>query len=85
MRKVQETRPVTTAVQGQDWIITDGLKAGDKVIVDGVAKVKKVKKFLLSLTNLKHHKVKMLPLKQMNKNKLILQKLNKKLLHKFKG
>jgi len=36
-----ETRPVTTAgVQGQDWIITDGLKAGDKVIVDGVAKVK---------------------------------------------
>ncbi|WP_109441405.1 AdeA/AdeI family multidrug efflux RND transporter periplasmic adaptor subunit [Acinetobacter haemolyticus] len=36
-----ETRPVDTAgVQGQNWIITNGLKAGDKVIVDGVAKVK---------------------------------------------
>ncbi|MFX7152103.1 efflux transporter periplasmic adaptor subunit, partial [Acinetobacter baumannii] len=27
-------------VQGQNWIVTNGLKAGDKVIVDGVAKVK---------------------------------------------
>ncbi|RZF52179.1 AdeA/AdeI family multidrug efflux RND transporter periplasmic adaptor subunit [Acinetobacter halotolerans] len=36
-----ETRPVETAnVQGQNWVITNGLKAGDKVIVDGVAKVK---------------------------------------------
>jgi membrane fusion protein (multidrug efflux system) len=36
-----ETRPITTAgVQGQDWIVTEGLKAGDKVVVDGVAKVK---------------------------------------------
>lgn len=38
---VVETRPVTTAhVQGPNWVITAGLKAGDKVIVDGVAKVK---------------------------------------------
>lgn len=36
-----ETRPVeTSGVQGQNWIITSGLKTGDKVIVDGVAKVK---------------------------------------------
>ncbi|MBL8321088.1 MAG: efflux RND transporter periplasmic adaptor subunit [Acinetobacter sp.] len=36
-----EPRPVTTAgVQGADWIVTAGLKAGDKVIVDGIAKVK---------------------------------------------
>lgn len=36
-----ESRPVTTVgVQGKDWIVTDGLKAGDKVIVDGIAKVK---------------------------------------------
>ncbi|MCH7336625.1 AdeA/AdeI family multidrug efflux RND transporter periplasmic adaptor subunit [Acinetobacter sp. NIPH 2699] len=36
-----ETRPVDTSnVQGQNWVITNGLKAGDKVIVDGVAKVK---------------------------------------------
>ncbi|CAM4120592.1 MULTISPECIES: efflux RND transporter periplasmic adaptor subunit [Acinetobacter] len=36
-----ESRPITTVgVQGKDWIVTDGLKAGDKVIVDGIAKVK---------------------------------------------
>lgn len=36
-----EPRPVTTAgTQGQNWIVTEGLKAGDKVIVDGIAKVK---------------------------------------------
>lgn len=36
-----EPRPVTTAgVQGNDWIVTAGLKTGDKVIVDGIAKVK---------------------------------------------
>ncbi|ENW21800.1 AdeA/AdeI family multidrug efflux RND transporter periplasmic adaptor subunit [Acinetobacter haemolyticus] len=36
-----ETRPIDTAgVQGQNWIVTNGLKAGDKVIVEGVAKVK---------------------------------------------
>ncbi|AXY56035.1 efflux RND transporter periplasmic adaptor subunit [Acinetobacter chinensis] len=36
-----ETRPVTTVgVQGKDWIVTEGLQAGDKVIVDGIAKVK---------------------------------------------
>jgi membrane fusion protein (multidrug efflux system) len=33
-------RPVTVGEwSGTDWIITDGLKAGDKVIVDGLAKV----------------------------------------------
>ena len=36
-----ESRPVTTAgTQGKDWIVTEGLKAGEKVIVDGIAKVK---------------------------------------------
>ncbi|WP_130803286.1 AdeA/AdeI family multidrug efflux RND transporter periplasmic adaptor subunit [Acinetobacter ihumii] len=36
-----ETRQIQTAgVQGKDWIVTSGLKAGDKIIVDGVAKVK---------------------------------------------
>ncbi|AXY59414.1 MULTISPECIES: efflux RND transporter periplasmic adaptor subunit [Acinetobacter] len=36
-----ETRPVTTVgVQGKDWIVTEGLQSGDKVIVDGIAKVK---------------------------------------------
>ena len=38
---VVETRPITTTgVKGQDWIVTDGLQVGDKVIVEGVAKVK---------------------------------------------
>jgi len=36
-----ETRPVkTVGVKGQDWIVTEGLQTGDKVVVDGVAKVK---------------------------------------------
>ena len=36
-----ESRPVTTAgTQGNNWIVTDGIKAGDKIIVDGIAKVK---------------------------------------------
>ena len=36
-----ETRPVETAgVQGKDWIVTKGLQTGEKVIVDGIAKVK---------------------------------------------
>ncbi|WP_374663346.1 efflux RND transporter periplasmic adaptor subunit [Acinetobacter sp.] len=36
-----EPRPVTTAgIQGKDWIVTQGLNPGDKVIVDGIAKVK---------------------------------------------
>ena len=36
-----EPRPVTTSgVQGKDWIVTAGLNVGDKVIVDGIAKVK---------------------------------------------
>ncbi|MEB4799965.1 AdeA/AdeI family multidrug efflux RND transporter periplasmic adaptor subunit [Acinetobacter soli] len=38
---VVETRQIqTSGVQGQNWIVTGGLKQGDKVIVDGVAKVK---------------------------------------------
>lgn len=36
-----EPRPVTTAgVQGNNWIVTEGLQVGDRVIVDGIAKVK---------------------------------------------
>lgn len=36
-----EPRPVTTSgVNGQNWIVTAGLNAGDKIIVDGIAKVK---------------------------------------------
>ncbi|KAF1012888.1 MAG: Multidrug resistance protein MexA [Acinetobacter bereziniae] len=36
-----ESRPITTSgVQGKDWIVTQGLNTGDKVIVDGIAKVK---------------------------------------------
>ena len=35
------SRPVTTSgTQGNAWIITEGLNPGDKVIVDGIAKVK---------------------------------------------
>ena len=34
-------RPVqATTTQGTNWIVTDGLNPGDKVIVDGIAKVK---------------------------------------------
>ena len=37
---VAQPRPVTVGEwSGADWIITDGLKPGDKVIVDGLAKV----------------------------------------------
>ncbi|OTG85939.1 efflux transporter periplasmic adaptor subunit [Acinetobacter sp. ANC 4558] len=36
-----ESRPITTAgTQGQNWIVTQGLNTGDKVIVDGIAKVR---------------------------------------------
>lgn len=36
-----ESRTVETAgTNGRDWIVTKGLKNGDKIIVDGVAKVK---------------------------------------------
>ena len=35
------SRPVTTVgTQGADWIVTEGLNPGDRVIVDGIAKVK---------------------------------------------
>lgn len=38
---VVESRSVTTVgIQGQNWIVTSGLKTGDRVIVDGIAKVK---------------------------------------------
>lgn len=38
---VVEARQITTVgIQGQDWIVTEGLKTGEKVIVDGIAKVK---------------------------------------------
>lgn len=38
---VVESRPIqTSGIQGTNWIVTDGLKVGDRVIVDGVAKVK---------------------------------------------
>ena len=34
-------RPVTTgAAQGNSWVVTDGLKTGDQVIVEGLQKVK---------------------------------------------
>ena len=43
-----ESRPVTTAgVQGKDWIVTEGLATGDKVIVDGIAKVKPEQKVVV--------------------------------------
>ena len=36
-----EVRPIETAgVQGKDWIVTKGLSTGEKIIVEGVAKVK---------------------------------------------
>lgn len=35
-----ESRPVTTVgVQGQNWIVTEGIKTGEKVVVDGVRKL----------------------------------------------
>lgn len=38
---VVESRQVTTSgVQGQNWVVTKGLNVGDRVIVDGLAKVK---------------------------------------------
>ena len=36
-----ESRNITTSgIQGKNWIVTQGLNTGDKVIVDGIAKVK---------------------------------------------
>jgi membrane fusion protein (multidrug efflux system) len=41
VKGVVEPRQITTVgIQGQDWIVTEGLKTGEKVIVDGIAKVK---------------------------------------------
>ena len=38
---IVEPRPVVTGgTQGSNWIITSGLNDGDKVIVEGIAKVK---------------------------------------------
>lgn len=40
-KNVVETRQIeTSGVQGKNWIVTKGLQTGEKVIVDGVAKVK---------------------------------------------
>ncbi|HSW82280.1 MAG TPA: hypothetical protein VLH12_02325, partial [Usitatibacter sp.] len=37
---IAQPRPVTVGEwAGTDWIIADGLKAGDKVIVDGLARI----------------------------------------------
>lgn len=34
-------RPVVTgSAQGNDWLITDGLKIGDRVVVEGLQKIK---------------------------------------------
>ncbi|SEJ48818.1 efflux RND transporter periplasmic adaptor subunit [Frateuria terrea] len=38
--KVARNGVTTSAMQGGDWVITDGLKAGEKVIVSGVQNVK---------------------------------------------
>lgn len=36
-----ETRPIqTSGTHGQSWIVTQGLNVGDRIIVDGIAKVK---------------------------------------------
>jgi len=36
-----ELRPVTTAERvGESWIVTDGLKPGDRVIVEGQLRVR---------------------------------------------
>ena len=36
-----EARPETTVgVQGLNWIVTEGIKTGEKIVVDGIAKVK---------------------------------------------
>ncbi|GAB3040985.1 multidrug efflux RND transporter periplasmic adaptor subunit AdeI [Acinetobacter apis] len=38
---VIETRPIeTVAAKGKDWIVNKGLTAGDRIIVEGIAKVK---------------------------------------------
>jgi membrane fusion protein, multidrug efflux system len=40
-KDVVEVRNIeTSGIQGKDWIVTKGLTAGDKIVVDGVAKVK---------------------------------------------
>jgi membrane fusion protein, multidrug efflux system len=45
--QVESRTVVTSGTQGQDWIVTQGLKAGDKVIVDGIAKVKPEQKVVV--------------------------------------
>ena len=47
--QVESRTVVTSGTQGQDWIVTQGLKAGDKVIVDGIAKVKPEQKVVVKL------------------------------------
>jgi RND family efflux transporter MFP subunit len=38
--KVEQRTLTTTRAVGDQWLVTDGVKAGDKVIVEGVQKVK---------------------------------------------
>ena len=38
--KVSQQIIQTSRMQGQDWIVTSGLKAGDRVVVDGLLKAK---------------------------------------------
>jgi membrane fusion protein, multidrug efflux system len=45
--QVESRTVITSGTQGQDWIVTQGLKAGDKVIVDGIAKVKPEQKVVV--------------------------------------
>jgi membrane fusion protein (multidrug efflux system) len=37
--KVEERKLATAGTQGNDWIVTDGLKDGDRLIVDGFQKI----------------------------------------------
>lgn len=83
---VVESRPVeTSGVQGQNWIVTNGLKAGDKVIVDGVAKVKEGKKYQQNLIKLNQQTLKVQH--QMLRNRLnqVNLKQNRKQLQMHKG
>ena len=45
--QVESRTVITVGTQGNDWIVTQGLKAGDKVIVDGIAKVKPEQKVVV--------------------------------------
>jgi membrane fusion protein (multidrug efflux system) len=38
--KVVRRNITTTDMRGSDWVVTDGVKAGDKVVVSGIQNVK---------------------------------------------